>query len=88
MKKYVVINDAALGHWKLEVGDICEHMDGSYAFEWFGEAVDLTTGEVCNDEEFKQMLADYAMEEGYAEQNINAQLSVIWDAYWTENEAA
>lgn len=82
MKQYVVINDAALGQWKLEVAELSSELDGTYAFAWYGEAIDLHTGEVCKDEAFVDMLADYALDEGYKEQNISAQCGVLWDNYF------
>jgi hypothetical protein len=81
MQQCVVINDAALGSWRLHVRDVCKHTDGTYAFEDYTYAEDLHTGEVCNDAAFLQMLAEYALDEGYKEQNISLQCSVLYAAY-------
>ena len=85
MKQYVVINDAALGQWKIEVWDLCEHINGECAFEGAGEAIDLTTGEACKDAEFLEMLYSYALEEGYYEQNISMQCKLLMDQWFAAN---
>ena len=81
MQQFVTIRDDALGNWKLEVTELCKHMDGHYAFEDYGNAVDLDTGEVCTDQQFLQMLAEYALEEGYVEQRISWQCSVLYEEW-------
>ena len=78
MKQQVIINDAALGAWALNVGDLCEHADGTYAFEACDSAVCLHTGEVCTDEEFINQLCEYALEEGYNEQNVGVQCAALY----------
>ena len=82
MQQQVYINDAALGQWALQVYDVCKHMDNSYAFEGYETATDLLTGETCTDEQFLYMLADYALDEGYVEQNISAQCEVLYESYF------
>lgn len=82
MQQAVVINDAALGQWALQVSSVCKNGDGTYAFEDYGTATDLVDGHVCIDEQFLHMLADYALDEGYTEQNISAQCAVLYDSYF------
>jgi len=77
--KQVYINDAALGQWALAVSSVCKNTNGTYAFEDYSTATCLHTGDVCADEQFVYMLADYALDEGYAEQNISAQCEVLYD---------
>lgn len=79
-EQFVIINDAALGAWKICVDDVCKQWRGGYTFEVIHYAVDLHTNEVCNDRDFLAMLGEYATEEGYVEQNINAQCEVLFDA--------
>lgn len=77
-KQCIYINDAALGQWALEVYDVCK-MGNGYAFEGYKTATDLLTGEVCTDEQFLYMLAEFALEEGYVEQNTSAQCAVLYE---------
>jgi len=81
MQQQVYINDAALGQWALQVYDVCNTGNG-YAFEGYETATDLLTGETCTDEQFLYMLADYALDEGYVEQNISAQCEVLYENYF------
>ena len=80
MQQQVFINDAALGQWALNVHSVYKEFNNSYAFEGCNSAVDLTTGEVNTSSDWLQMLCNYALEEGYAEQNISAQCKVLYEA--------
>jgi len=79
MQQQVIINDV-FGNWALNVHSVYKKFNNTYAFKGCNSVVDLTTGKVNTWSDWRRMLCNYALEEGYEEQNISAQCKVLYEA--------